>query len=120
MVTTMAKTNPALQDSIRKLEEAGRKNDVPAYTRAAEELKKPGRRHAEVNLSRINRDAEDGDLVLVPGKVLGAGYLDKDVTVAAFQFSRSAREAIEEDGEALFIEELPEENPDGEQVRIMR
>ncbi|MDY6777028.1 MAG: 50S ribosomal protein L18e [Candidatus Nanohaloarchaea archaeon] len=115
----MQKTNPVLQRTIKELEEAGRKNDAPVYERAAEELSQANRRQVEVNLSRIERNAEDSDTVLVPGKVLGSGFLDTDVTVAAFDFSRSAREAIEETGETKFVEDLVDENPDGAEVQLI-
>ena len=38
--------------------------------------------------------ASDGDVIVVPGKVLGTGDLNRKVTVAAFSFSKSAVEKI--------------------------
>jgi len=116
----MTKTNPVLRDTIASLEEAGRKNDAAVYKDAAEALQKANRKQAEVNLSKIQRHADDGDTVLVPGKVLGSGRLDKDVTVAAFQFTRSARKAINGAGTVEHIEDLVDENPDGTQVRLIK
>lgn len=115
----MDKTNPVLKDAQQRLEEAGRKNDSAVYSRAAAELAKPGSNHAEINLSDIQRNAEDGDTVLVPGKVLGAGVLDVDVTVAALNFTQGAKEAINDAGTVQYLDELVEENPDGEQVRLL-
>jgi len=46
------------------------------------------RAHAEVNLGRIERYAQEDETVVVPGKVLGSGVLEKNVTVAAVDFSR--------------------------------
>jgi len=115
----MTKTNPALTEAIRKLEEASRKNDAAVYGRAAEELQGSTRHQVEVNLSQIERHTDDGDTVLVPGKVLGAGYLNTDVTVAALNCTNSAREAIEEEGSFRYVEDLVKDNPDGEQVKLM-
>ncbi len=117
---TMQKTNPVLKEAVQKLEEAGRKNDAAVYTRAADELQKASRDQATVNLSKIQRHAEDGDTVLVPGKVLGSGRLDTDVTVAALNFSSAARKEIADAGEVVYIEDLVEENPDGEQITLMK
>ena len=116
----MQKTNPVLRKNITKLEEAGRKNDAPVYTKVAEELKKTDKNRTEVNISKIQRHAEEGDTVLVPGKVLGSGRMDKDVKVAAFSFSRSAMEVLDDAGEPMYIEDLLEENPEGEQVKIIK
>jgi len=73
-----------------------------------------------VNLSRINRHTSEGDVVVVPGKVLGAGLLRHPVTVAAFAFTRSARQKIlEAGGKCLDIRELVELNPKGSGVKII-
>ncbi len=116
----MQKTNPVLKKEIAKLEEAGRKEDARVYTKAAEELKKTDKNRTEVNISKIQRHAEEGDTVLVPGKVLGAGRLNKEVKVAAFKFSKGARKAISDVGDSMYIKDLIEENPEGKQVKIMK
>lgn len=116
----MAKTNQVLTQAIQKLEEAGRKNNAPVYTRASEELQRSTRNQVEVNLSRINRYAEDGDTILVPGKVLGAGRLDKNITVAALEFTSSARKAINDAGELVYVEDLVDDNPSGDKVKLFK
>jgi len=73
-----------------------------------------------VNLSRLNRYTEKGDVVVVPGKVLGAGRLDHPISVAAFAFSELAREKIKKArGKCLTIPKLVEENPTGSNVKII-
>ncbi|MEW9492202.1 MAG: 50S ribosomal protein L18e, partial [Candidatus Aramenus sulfurataquae] len=64
------------------------------WSYVAELLERPARSRVEVNLSKLNRLAADGDVVLVPGKLLGAGRLDKKVVVAAAYASRAAVEAV--------------------------
>ncbi len=115
----MEKTNPVLKKTIRRLEEKGRKDDVDLWKEVARRLKRPRRKNKPVNLAKINRHVEDGETVLVPGKVTGYGNLEKSVSVAALGFSRDARDRIEEDGETKDILELLEENPKGENVRIL-
>ena len=116
----MEKTNPVLKENIVKLEKAARKNDADVYRRAAEELKKSAKNKTEVNLSKIQRNASEGETVLVPGKVLGSGRLDKEVEVAAFQFSQKAKKTINSSGEFMYLEDLVEDNPEGKNIRIMK
>lgn len=109
-------TNPVLVETIEELQSM----EAPIWKQVAENLGKVNRRRAEVNISDIERNAEDGDTVVVPGKVLGSGNLTKSVNVAAFKVSTGAREKIEEDGEFMFIRDLADENPDGEEVKIVK
>jgi len=52
--------------------------------------------------------------------VLGAGSINKKLTVAAYKFSDSAAKKIEEaGGRKLTIPELVRESPSGRDVRIM-
>jgi len=74
-----------------------------------------------VNLSRLNRHTRAKETVVVPGKVLGAGNLDRAISVAAFSFSAQARLKISKaKGKCLSISELLERNPDGSNVKIMK
>lgn len=113
------KTNPVLQEAVARCEEAARVNDAPIWQRVADELQAAARQQRAVNLSRINRATSDGETVVVPGKVLGAGTLDHAVTVAALQFSDAAREQIAANGTAQYIDELMAENPDGAGVTVI-
>ncbi|RLF90342.1 50S ribosomal protein L18e [Thermococci archaeon] len=113
-------TNPQLINLVRMLKKKSREEGVKIWRDLAERLSKPRRSRIEVNLSRINRYTEEGEVVVVPGKVLGAGDLEHSVTVAAFKFSRNAKEKIEKSGgRAISIEELMLEVPRGSGVRIM-
>ncbi len=115
----MNKTNPVLKKTINKVEEKGRKEDIDIWNDVADRLRKSRRKKDAVNIAKINRHSEDGKTVLVPGKVTGYGTLDKNVRVAAFDFSRNARKKINDKGTALSIIELLKENPSGKNVRIM-
>ncbi|MGC8628639.1 MAG: 50S ribosomal protein L18e [Candidatus Micrarchaeia archaeon] len=56
---------------------------------------KPGRQQKEVNIGKISKKAAEGDNVVIPGKVLGKGAIDKKITLAASSFARSARQKLE-------------------------
>ncbi|MHB8605590.1 MAG: 50S ribosomal protein L18e [Thermoplasmatota archaeon] len=120
MRTVERKTNPALQDLIRDLRRQSHASEAPIWRDIAERLEKPTKRSIEVNVSRVNRYAGEGETVLVPGKLLAAGDLDKKVTVAAYRFSASAKEKVAAaGGKCLTIRELLETNPKGAKVRIL-
>lgn len=115
----MNKTNPELIELINSLKRKSRDENVNIWRDIAERLERPLRVWPEVNLSRIERYANDSETILVPGKVLGAGTITKKVTVSAFKFSSEAREKIESaGGKVLTIKELMAINPKGKNVRI--
>ena len=116
----MSKTNPRLQRLIAELKSVARESGAGVWQDVADRLEKPRRTHAEVNLGRIDRYAKADETVVVPGKVLGSGVLRTDVTVAAVDFSSTAREKIEQVGDAVELEQALEGNPEGSDVRVVR
>ncbi|WP_094226509.1 50S ribosomal protein L18e [Methanolobus psychrotolerans] len=115
------KTNPRTPVLISALKEGSRQNEVAIWRDVAKRLEKPGNNYAQVNLSKINRYAKDGETVLIAGKVLGSGLLDKAITVAAFNFSLTAVEKITSlGGQCLTIEQILEENPKGSGIKILQ
>ena len=73
-----------------------------------------------VNLDRINRIVNDGDTIVVPGKLLGGGNLSKRVTIAAWRASKTAIEKVlKSGGEVITIPELVRRNPRGSNVKIV-
>ncbi len=73
-----------------------------------------------MNVSRINRHTKEGDTVVIPGKVLGAGRINHPVHVAAFAFSERAQSKIlKAKGKCLSIPELMEKVPRGAGVKIL-
>ncbi|MFC7133782.1 MULTISPECIES: 50S ribosomal protein L18e [Salinibaculum] len=116
----MSKTNPRLSSLIADLKSAARASGGDVWNDVAERLEKPRRTHAEVNLGRIERYAREDETVVVPGKVLGSGVLQKDVTVAAVDFSGTAETKIEQVGDTMKLEQALEQNPEGSNVRVIR
>ncbi len=114
------KTNPHLLLLIDELKMMQRERGGDIWRDIAKRLEKPKRNWAEVNLSKLERYAEDGEVIIVPGKVLASGDLNKKVTIAAFSFSESAKAKIESaGGRNLSISQLMDENPEGSNIRIM-
>ncbi|HIE56236.1 MAG TPA: 50S ribosomal protein L18e, partial [Chromatiaceae bacterium] len=76
-------TNIVLRKTIRLLRKYAKEYKAPIWRYVAEILSKPSRKRVIVNLSKINRYTNNNEVVVVPGKVLGAGTLKHSVTVAA-------------------------------------
>jgi large subunit ribosomal protein L18e len=113
--------NFQLIDAINTLKKKSRETDQAVWKAIAEELDKAKRRRVVVNMSRINRHAQEDEIAAIPGKVLGSGMLDHPVTVAAFQFSDMAKKKIElAQGRTMTLRELAEKDPDVSKIRIMK
>lgn len=113
-------TNYVLRKTIRVLKKISRENKVKIWKDIAERLEKPSRQRIVVNVFRINRYTKDGDVVVVPGKVLGAGSINHKVTVAAIGFSKTAYEKIvSAGGKCLHILDLAYQNPKGSNIKII-
>ena len=111
-------TNYQLQNLLVELEEKAQQSRF--WKSAVKDLTKQSRQQRTVNVYKIDRYARDGETVLVPGKVLSVGEINKPVAVAAVNFSAEAkRKIIEAKGKALSIKELLQSNPDGKKVRIL-
>ena len=120
MSKTSLKTNPQLVTLIFDLKAKTRETEADIWRDIALRLEAPSRVWAEANLSKIEKYVKDGETIVVPGKVLAAGDLTKNVTVAAYSFSAKAADAIvAAGGKVMTIRELMEANPTGSKVRII-
>lgn len=107
--------------AIKSLRKAYRETKKPMWRALKKIIENSTRtRLAKVNVSRINKFASEGDVVIIPGKVLGAGTLKKRVVVGALGFSKSARDKIiRAGGEALEIEEFLKRYKDSKGVKLI-
>lgn len=113
-------TNPYLRYTVRMLIKASNQYNAPLWRSVAELLSRPRRKRIAVNVGRLNRLINDGDVVVVPGKVLGGGVFNKKATVAAWAFSKTALEKIRAGGgEALSILDLVKARPKPSGVKII-
>jgi len=113
-------SNPELQDLIRILRKESRLSRSSIWLALAEYLEKPGRLRSAVNLSRLERNVGDKDVIAVPGSVLGAGNIRHKVTVAAYKFSTQAKMKIEKaGGRCISFRELIKIDPKGRNVKLI-
>ena len=85
---TQKKTNSELVETI-----IGAKKKE-AWLEIAGLLSGPSRTRSAVNLEQINKESKEGDVVIVPGKVLSQGELNKKIKVVALSFSEKAKEKL--------------------------
>jgi len=113
-------TNPHLRMTVRFLKKAHRRYNAALWATVAELLSRPRRSRVIVNVGELNRLLNDGDIAVVPGKVLGDGELSKKVTVAAWSFSKTAVDKIKAvGGEAITIPELVRRMPKPGGVKLI-
>ncbi|MEM4246662.1 MAG: 50S ribosomal protein L18e [Candidatus Bathyarchaeia archaeon] len=106
----------ALAEAIRR-KKAHRSRFWSAILEAVE---KPRSRRPSVDLGRLARFGREDKIVVVPGKVLGSGSLDKKLRIAALSFSQSAKKKVERaGGECLTITSLLEERVEGKDLMII-
>ena len=112
--------NNQLSTLITQLKRLAAEQQRPLWRRVAADLEKPTRQRRVVNLWALEQHAKDGEILLVPGKVLGDGELTKKLTVAAASYSDEARRKLAASGGSAFtIEELAKKHPDAKNVRII-
>ena len=104
---------------LQLLKKTAIENKAAVWKRVASDLEKPTRSRRIVNVYKIEKYAKDNDIVVVPGKVLGTGDLNKKVTVAAYTFSDEALKKINQKGSAISIKQLVEKNPAGKKIKLM-
>ena len=108
------KTNQELVETIIK----AKKN--ANWIKIAHAISTPRRNHASINLDQINKEAQDKDVVLVPGKVLGMGSVDKKIKIVALGFSETAKQKL--DKAKIHYSDIYSElknNPDAKNIKLM-
>jgi large subunit ribosomal protein L18e len=113
-------SDPNTRALINALRKTSMKHDVRIWKRVAEMIAQPARHRPAVNIGKIERHTSAGDIVVVPGKILGSGIITHKVTVAALNASSTARSAIiEAGGSVMSIDELLTQAPKGRGVMII-
>ena len=91
------KTNPRLRRLLILL----KKQKQPIWHEITKELAKPRRKSVKINLYKLNKFSKEHETIIVPGKILSAGTLNKQINIAAFSFSQSARQKIKASGSKI-------------------
>ncbi len=114
------KTSDVVRTTIEELRTVSRTKGAPVWRAVADRLGKPARNWAEVSLDKANANINEGEIGVVPGRVLGNGSPRRGLQIAAFGFSKSAREKlVAAGGRAMTLTELAGSSPKGAKLRIL-
>lgn len=92
----------------------------PKWRKVAQRLSGSRKKYLEMNLNEIDSKSQEGDTVIVTGKVLGNGTLSKKLKICAMAFSNSAIIKIKQHkGEAVDIAHEIKNNPKAEGVKLL-
>ncbi|MFW5846641.1 MAG: 50S ribosomal protein L18e [Nanoarchaeota archaeon] len=112
---TQRKFNPELVKTIN----LAKKN--PAWKNVAEILSGPRQNYAKLNLNQINEKAEDKKIIIVPGKVLSMGEINKKIKIASLNFSENSKEKLKKSGcEITTILNEIKSNSEGKNIQILK
>ncbi|HSB57412.1 MAG TPA: 50S ribosomal protein L18e [Nitrosopumilaceae archaeon] len=113
-------TNAVVLHMAKELKEASRKNKAPIWSRLAELALKPSSARRTINISKIDKLTKNGDVIVVPGKVLGTGGMSHKITLCSFSISNSgAQKILQQGGNILSYSELIKNHPTGKGVTII-
>ncbi len=103
---------------LRKLIAMAMKHE--AWLEVAKLLARPKRKRLVLNLKDIDKQAKEGETIVVPGKVLSAGEITKKVRIVAYEFSKAAEEKIKKvKAEIVKLEEEIQKNPEAKNIKII-
>ncbi len=113
-------TNQVVIQMVKELKQASTKNDAPIWLKLAKLAMKTSSSKRVVNLTRINDVTKEGEVIVVPGKILGTGNVSHKITLSSFSISNSAAKKITESGgNIISFKEMIEKFPTGKGVRII-
>lgn len=109
------KTNPVLVETMREC----RKNKN--WFGLCKEIFLPSRKRISINLDEINKNVMDGEVILIAGKVLSQGEIDKKIKIIALEYSDNAKEKLEKSKTDYntIINEI-KKNPDAKGVKLLK
>jgi large subunit ribosomal protein L18e len=109
------KNNPVLVETLI----AAKKNEK--WNEVASALSCPRRKRTQLNLKEISKESKTGETIVIPGKVLSEGEIDKKIKVVAFNFSEKAKEKLlKSKCEVLSILDEIKKNPEAKGLRILK
>ncbi|MDO8528420.1 MAG: 50S ribosomal protein L18e [Nanoarchaeota archaeon] len=108
------KTNSVLVETII----AAKKKE--AWKKIAEILSSPRRKRMDINIEKISRESKTGETIVVPGKVLSQGDIDKKIKIVAVSFSEKAKEKLlkAKCDVSDMLDEI-KKNPDAKGIKIL-
>ena len=92
-----------------------------AWASVAEDLSRPTRKKIVVNLDKINSETKAGDTIVVPGKILSWGNLERKVKLVGLSISDSALEKVNKGkSEFVILQQEIKLNPEAKGIKIIK
>ncbi len=111
--------NPIIMEAVKKIRIVSKTGNKNFWSNIEEIILRPRSRRPEVNVGKISKLTKENDIVLVPGKLLGDGFLDHPITVSALFASKSAIKKVQEAGGTyLPFTEFIDRYPDGSNIKV--
>ncbi len=109
------KNNPELVETLMNAKKKDKWLEVAGI------ISGPRRKRIDLNLNEINNQTKDKEKVIVPGKVLSQGEINKKIKIVALSFSEKAKEKLKKSG-CEFSSILTEIklNPSAEGIKILK
>tara|TARA_B100000929_G_scaffold289422_1_gene280027 strand:- start:2937 stop:3281 length:345 start_codon:yes stop_codon:yes gene_type:complete len=105
---------------VKELKSASKKNEAPIWSKIAKNALKSNSNKKTINLKKIDKLTDDGNAVVISGKILGTGKLSHKVLISSFSISNSAAKKIKESGgEILQFSDMIQRFPSGKGVKII-
>ena len=109
------KTNKKLVDTLI----AVKKND--SWRKIIGEISGSRKNRVEVNIEKIEKFTKQGETIVIPGKVLSIGEINKKIRVVALGFSQNAIEKIlKSKSDVVYIDEEIKKNPSAKGIRVLK
>lgn len=110
----------AEKDKLNSSRNYNRCKEKEAWKKIAEILSSPRRKRMNVNIEKINKEAKIGETIVVPGKVLSQGDIDKKIKIVAVNFSEKAKEKLlkAKCDVSDMLDEI-KKNPDAKGIKIL-
>lgn len=109
------KTNPELVETIR----LAKKNK--GWLEVAGIIAGSRKNWRNMNLNKIDKEVKEGETIIIPGKVLSQGEINKKIKIAAIGFSKKAKEKLlKAKSEIILIADEIKKNPKCNGVKILK
>ena len=111
--------NIEINRTVNALNKLGKTKKI--WKRSAELLSKPTKSRISINISKLNKLYKEDMVLIVPGKVLGSGIIEKKISVVAMYYSESAmKKIIAMKGNAYTFDDIIKGNVDKGKYILVR
>jgi len=119
IMKALDKKNLQTQKLISELYRLSKDKKKEVYAVVAKSLMAPTRKINGVNFFKLQKSSHvvDGDIIVIPGKLLAVGTLEKKITIYANGFSESAKAKFKN---IKLLSDLIKDNVDYKKIKLIK